>query len=729
MKDKATKETLIQSSEPAGDIPPNPKRKMWTWILALALLAGVIMTYSNHFSNGFHFDDTHTISQNPAIRSLSNIPDFFTDVRTFGSMPNNLGYEPIVTTSTAIDYYFSVKDPLKLNKEKKWEEGFVPFYYHWPMFIIYLLQGILMFFMILKLFNISYKQEWNLWLVFFTVGWYMLHPGQAETINYLCQRAESFSTFFMILGLVMFIFSKFCRRYWLYLIPPVLGVMSKETAAMFPALLFIYVMFFERKMSIADFFRRSQWKNTRALIVTVLPAFVLLFAAIMGNQLLLYVQTSSSGTFNASYGKDYHFDYLMTQPYILFTYFLQFFIPMGLSSDPDLAVFESAADIRMWIGFVFLAGLLYVTVIASRTEKGRPIAFGLLWFLIASIPTSFIFALSQVANSHRLFFPYVGLVIAVSWTVYLFIRKIKPVFLSSSFAKALVVIAVLLLSAYAYGTYQRNKVWLNDDTLWEDIVKTSPGNARALMNYGLSKMGKGEFFEAEYYYRKSLNIWPNWTYTHINMGILKGAMGATAEAEQWFLSAIRVAGNNQEPYYYYARFLYQQKRYDQAIANLKTAVQIFSNDIKSRNLMMAIYAEQEQWDLLAAVAQETLQIVPGEKNALQYLEMSKNRKGSLQTLEEQTRSNPSPEGYLSLSLEYYNRGDYKKCIEACEEALKINPSYAEAYNNICSAYNAMKMWDEGIKACEKALELMPEFERARNNLNYAKTEKAKVSVQ
>ena len=144
---------------------------------------------------------------------------------------------------------------------------------------------------------------------------------------------------------------------------------------------------------------------------------------------------------------------------------------------------------------------------------------------------------------------------------------------------------------------------------------------------------------------------------------------------------------------------------------------------------MAIYAEQEQWDLLAAVAQETLQIVPGEKNALQYLEMSKNRKGSLQTLEEQTRSNPSPEGYLSLSLEYYNRGDYKKCIEACEEALKINPSYAEAYNNICSAYNAMKMWDEGIKACEKALELMPEFERARNNLNYAKTEKAKVSVQ
>ncbi len=695
--------------------------------MTLLLLGGIIITYSNHFNNGFHFDDTHTINNNIYIRDIGNIPMIFRQAKAFGSMPNNLGFEPIVTASTAVDYYVSTKDALGLNKDKKYDAGLVPFYYHWPMFLVFILQGLLIFFLVLKIFNISYKHEWNIYLAFFVVGWYMLHPGNAETINYICQRADLFSTFFVILGLLLYIYSKVCRKYFLYLIPPVIGVFSKETATMFPVLLFLYIFFFEKKMSVRDFFSPKRFKDTWSAIKASIPAFILLFAAIMTVQLVLYYQTQVSGSLHSgTTAPGYHFKYLITQPYVLLTYFLQFLVPLGLSSDPDLEVFNTYSDPRMWIGFLFIIAIVTISILASRTEKWRPVAFGFFWFLVASIPTSVLAPLSQVANSHRLFFPYVGLIIALGWSVYLFAQKIRPVFKDTSFARSIAGIALVLLVAYAYGTHQRNKVWRTDATLWEDIVSKSPGNARALMNYGLSKMEAGEYWEAEYYYRKALALWPNWTYIHINLGILKNAQGLEDEAEQWFLSAINVAGASQEPYYYYGRFLYEHKMPDKAIANLQTAISISPGDLKSRNLLMMIYAETGAWELLSNLAIETLKLVPGDANATQYLELSKNKKSIIPVSMEEVKKNPSPEAYLSLSVSFYNQGEFQKCIDACNEALKLNPNYAEAYNNIGSAYNAMKMWDQGIAACKKALELNPQFERATNNLNYALSEKAKT---
>jgi hypothetical protein len=51
-------------------------------ILPVSLvLASVCVVYLGHFQNGFHFDDIHTITGNPYIRDLHNVPKFFTDTR------------------------------------------------------------------------------------------------------------------------------------------------------------------------------------------------------------------------------------------------------------------------------------------------------------------------------------------------------------------------------------------------------------------------------------------------------------------------------------------------------------------------------------------------------------------------------------------------------------------------------------------------------------------------
>ena len=141
--------------------------------------------------------------------------------------------------------------------------------------------------------------------------------------------------------------------------------------------------------------------------------------------------------------------------------------------------------------------------------------------------------------------------------------------------------------------------------------------------------------------------------------------------------------------------------------------------MQSRYLLMSVYAELGYWEPLAQLANETLSFVPGDPATLNFIEMAKGKKSQLMVNEEDAAKNPTPENYLNLSLQYYNAGEYQKCIDACNEALKLKPNFSEAYNNICTAYNAMKMWDKAIEACQKSLQCNPNNEYAKGNLKVA----------
>ena len=58
-------------------------------IFAGILFSILLIAYANHFDNTFHFDDSHTIQGNMAIRSLKNIPSFFYDPTTFSVSQNH----------------------------------------------------------------------------------------------------------------------------------------------------------------------------------------------------------------------------------------------------------------------------------------------------------------------------------------------------------------------------------------------------------------------------------------------------------------------------------------------------------------------------------------------------------------------------------------------------------------------------------------------------------------
>jgi Flp pilus assembly protein TadD len=75
--------------------------------------------------------------------------------------------------------------------------------------------------------------------------------------------------------------------------------------------------------------------------------------------------------------------------------------------------------------------------------------------------------------------------------------------------------------------------------------------------------------------------------------------------------------------------------------------------------------------------------------------------------------------YLDLSFVYYDIGQYERCIAHSQTALRYRPGDAVAYNNICSCYNGLEDYGKAAEACRRALRANPGFELARNNLDIA----------
>ena len=69
------------------------------WYFGLAILI-----YATAINNPFHFDDFHSIVENPHLRNLKNIPIFFVDTQTFSVEQGGKMFRPLLLTSFAINY-------------------------------------------------------------------------------------------------------------------------------------------------------------------------------------------------------------------------------------------------------------------------------------------------------------------------------------------------------------------------------------------------------------------------------------------------------------------------------------------------------------------------------------------------------------------------------------------------------------------------------------------------
>ena len=632
----------------------------------LFILMITLVVYSNHFYNPFFFDDSHTIVNNSAIASLENWTDFFSNPETFSSLPANRAYRPMVTFLNAVDYSLSGE----LNSTT----------FHTHIFFWYVVTVLLFLILMVHLSkkaNLLFDFKAKVFIVL-TSLFFATHTINAETINYICARSDSFSTLFVLISLLLFINQK-TRKYHLYLLSLLIGIWTKQTAVMFIPILFFYIILFEPKTHYK--LVRSSISNWIISVIKIMWIPTIFGVALfLINQ--LYLTPSSTVSSNLTVTK---FEYISTQLYVILHYLGNFILPTSLSADPDIEIITPWYDKRILLGLLLILTLILTAFKCAKNEKTRPISFGIAWFFVALLPTSLV-PLFQIANDHRMFFPFMGMFIAVGFAGFYYYNLIQKHIYKMSF----VIIVLLLISSYSFGTYERNKVWSSTESLWYDVTIKSPNNGRGLMNYGLSLMAKGDYDNAEDYFIQAHEKSPYWYTVKINLAILYGAKGNKKEAENYFNQAINLNSSAPDPEYYYARYLFKNNQYQKALSLVNKALSKSPNHLSSISLK----------ELIVPYTQSKNEQVEG--------------------LITQLLNDPQNENLiLNLTEKLYLLQRYDEAISYCENAIDKNTKSKFIYNNLCACYNQKGEWLKAKSACEKALILDPDFQLAKNNLNWA----------
>jgi len=666
------------------------RERIQNCLFALAMVAAVTMVYSNHFSNSFQYDDTHTIINNENIRSLKNIPDFFKDGSTFSSLPLSQSYRPIVTTTLTIDYWIA--------------NGLDTFVYHLDNFAFFLILGWLLFFFYQKILKFHFTGNKSFYLALYATLFFMVHPVMAETVNYIISRSVIISTVFVVMAFVFYQYSAISRKYYLYLIPYCLSILAKEPAIMFAPIFLCYLLLFKYELSLTDVFSQSKRKTAgRFLKEGIVPMTLCIF---------LYVFLMGMKPDGFVPGGNSVFQYIITQPLVFCYYLGSLILPLGLNMETDWTTLKDIWNFEFFASLIVIASIFTLAIWTSKVKKYRPISFGILWFFLALLPTSSIIPLADVKNDHRMFFPFIGLILAVLSSIYLLIERIKP---NQTQKTILTLASVLILGMYSYGTFQRNKVWKTEETLWLDVVEKSPQNGKALVNCGMFEMKKGQYEKAEEYYKKALQVSPNYVLLYVNYGRLKLLQGETSEAEILLKKGTELRPDIHQPWHFFALFYKEQQRYDLAMKHLEKAVSL-SEYIEGKHELMACYKLTENWMKLKQLSQSILTVNPESAIAKSYMQLAKANEVELASLEEESLKNPSAEKMLELSRRFYLNQDYSKSLNAAIKATELNPLLSNGYNNICACYIELGNYDLAKVNCERALELNPDNVTSSNNL-------------
>jgi tetratricopeptide (TPR) repeat protein len=165
---------------------------------------------------------------------------------------------------------------------------------------------------------------------------------------------------------------------------------------------------------------------------------------------------------------------------------------------------------------------------------------------------------------------------------------------------------------------------------------------------------------------------------------------------------------------------YQEGRYQDSIDAAQNALKADPKSSSAYNNIAVSLLALKRYDEAIANAQLALRIQPDfalAANNLAWIQGEKAKVSGLVPLPKSAAA--TPESHLEQSYNAYLHGQFHECITAAQDALRLRPGYADAYNNLGACSAGLGKWDEAIRNAQEALRLRPDYPLAKNNLGFA----------
>ena len=369
------------------------------------------------------------------------------------------------------------------------------------------------------------------------------HPLHVESVAWVSERKDVFSTFFALLALLAYVKSvagdEGCvnektpaaasriphpasRFYWLAFLFFALGLLAKPMLVTLPFVLLL--LDFWPLGRISNF--KFQISNLWPLVAEKIPFFLL---TVISCVITFFAQRSGEAVVSlAKISLLYRFE---NAPVAVAGYLQNFFWPAGLC-----AIYPMPDKIPALKIFLSVAALVLISLAAWRWRKTRPyFLMGWLWFLGTLVPVIGLVQVGGQAMADRYtYIPSIGFFIAL-------------VFLARDFAlqiqmpKIVAAGGIFLVSAACIlATESQLPFWRNGEALFRRAVAVTQDNDIALVDLGVALDAQGRFEDALVVYRQAEKINGGRFQLHNNLGNILGLLGHHDEALAEYREAIRL---------------------------------------------------------------------------------------------------------------------------------------------------------------------------------------------
>jgi len=694
--------------------------------LAIIILLGIII-YSNSFACSFHLDDLNNIVENLKIRNLS-------DVKAWWNFAPN---RPVAIFTFALNYHFNQLDV---------------HYWHLVNLVIHFINAVLVWWLTLLIFSSPALKGLQMVrnkriLAFVTALLFVSHPLATQSVTYIVQRMTSLVAMFYLLSLVLYVKGRLTdkgviSRVLLFsgsFLSASLAMFTKENAFTLPVAILLFEFFFIRtkKFSI-------NFKDYRIIIS------IILFLGAMSIIPLKYSYSIFKPISAAGHPEVIlnPYNYLLTQFSVIVKYLQLLLLPINQNLDYSYPISNSFFEIRTVLSFLFLTSLMILAIFLFR--KYRIISFGIFWFFLTLSIESSIIPINDVIFEHRTYLPSFGFFIILSIVI-------GGLFMNNYKALAICTWAIIVLS-YSISTYERNKIWKDDLTLWNEIVKKSPNKARSFVNRGFAYSQIGQYDKALADYTKATEIDPMYEISWGNRGYIYFQHGQWGKAINDFSKAIEINPKYAEAYSNRSAAYGKIGQYDKAITDITKVMELTPDYYIAYSNRGAIYATLKQPEKAIADYSRAIELNPEFAEAFcnrgySYGELGQwnkafadfstaigidpdfkdtyvNRAGTYFNLKQWDKAiadythaidlDPNlATGYYNRGLAYWSLGQMELAIADYSATIRISSRFIQAYVNRGNAYGKLGQWNKALDDFNRALSIDPNFALARSNREIA----------
>lgn len=548
-------------------------------------------------------------------------------------------YQPLSWMTFGVDYLF-------------W--GLNPLGYHLTNVILHAANAALFYFVALRLLALS-KIDDNRWRLrcgaCLAALFFALHPLRVESVAWATERRDVLSGLFFLSAVIAYLkaatsgaaagYSKWIA---LALLAYLLSLLSKATGMTLPVVLVILDFFPLKRLG----WSADGWfgKAARKVWIEKLPFVLLAIAAAVTAVMAQYLSGAMKSVARhgplqraaqASFGLLY---------YLGKTFFPARVYPM-YDLPRDFSPWEPVY-VGSFLAVVAITGGLFVL------RRRRPALFAA-WIYYAAL----IAPVAGVAQSgSQMVADRYSYLSCLSWSllvgagaIYAWCRHFRNNWLTR-WAAPLAAAAVLVILGLL--TQRQIAVWRDSEALYRYVLAYTPRPSKTAFNNFAGLLAEdGRFDEAIAYYRRALEIDPQFDDARSNLGNALVAQGKIEEAFAQYREALRLNPNSLIAHHNFALTLARQGRIDEAIEHYRKAL-----EIEPRFL----------------------------------------------------------EGHNNLGLLLATKGQYAEAIDHYRKALEIDSEFPLAHVNLGDVLIAEGHRQEAIEHFKKALEREPDLASARSSL-------------